>query len=249
VPERTTPKEWALALGGGLVLAAGLVAVLRPTPAAMSAGGVELTGTPPELPAALPDAAVVDAGPRLSGLVLRGVLGPDSVIVEGGDGRQRLLRRGRDPVWGMALVEVRGNSAVLADAGGGRVTLVLEGAVLEAEPAPAAADATGPRRVRRAALAASVTDYRLALVPMGPPRNSGQSRDIESWRVKDAAGVPLLRAAGLAAGDVLTAVNGQMLFSEEKLMDLPDDVAGARELRIDYLRRGARNTVSLEIID
>jgi S1-C subfamily serine protease len=59
----------------------------------------------------------------------------------------------------------------------------------------------------------------------------------------------LLRAAGLAAGDVLTAVNGQMLFSEEKLMDLPDDVAGARELRIDYLRRGARNTVSLEIID
>jgi S1-C subfamily serine protease len=87
-----------------------------------------------------------------------------------------------------------------------------------------------------------VTDWRLALRAV---REEGR---IKGWAVREVAEVPLLARAGLVAGDVLLAVNGVELFSEEKLMEMPALAAGAQVVELEF-RRGdeiLRNRVAAD---
>jgi len=70
---------------------------------------------------------------------------------------------------------------------------------------------------------------------------------ITGWRVRDTRQLPLLEMAGLAPGDMLLAVNGQELFSEEKVMDLPGEVAGAHAVTLDYLRNGRAGQTKINL--
>jgi len=231
-----------LAVGGGLALCFVLVWWWRgPVGETVPAARPEIS-TP--VPAPLPVAAVnaVDA----SGLVLRGVMlrgGGSSAIIERADGRQQLVRRGGMVMPGVRLLKVvpGGVELGLGALGAGRLVLRLdaEGA---APVAAKGADRGDVVRARPQELAASVSAWRLALVA----KNEGGR--ITGWVVRDVSQVPVLRLAGLVPGDVLLAVNEQPLFSEEKVMELPDEVAGAYAVVLDYSRdgRAARARIDLK---
>jgi hypothetical protein len=215
-----------MAVAGGLALA-GLLSwwwVGGTPPEALSVPRAEVEALPlPEPPP--PEPAPV---PDMSELVLRGVLlrpGAAAAIIGEADGRQRLVRVGALVAPGVRLAEVTSRSAVL-DIGGVRQVLLLDLGVA----APEAAEAVRGR----AALLGSANDWRLAVRAV---REDGR---ISGWEVRDSAVVPLLGEAGLRPGDVLLAVNDIELFSEEKLMDVPAELAGAGEARLHF-RRGEKD--------
>ena len=208
-----TPKEWALAIGGGLALSAALVWGLRgggdvdpaPTPAITIAPPIAapVAVLPPPAIAALPDL-------KLAGLRA----GPDGgmVIVAAG-GRQILLRPGRSLPGGVRLVRVEPRRAILTGPGG---ELVL--AFADAAP---------------------------TVSPTGTPGGAGTAwltslaKDNAGWRVTSLTAVPGLAKAGLQIGDVVTAANGIELISDEKILELPQELAANGRLRLAY-RRGAQ---------
>jgi type II secretory pathway component PulC len=224
---QTTPREWALAVAGGVALAAVLVWWWR-GPEQVPVPEVEFTAAPPPVAAPVPVAPAVD----MSGFVLRGILtGADggSAIIEAG-GRQRLVRKGGVVVPGVRLEGVESGQIRLVS-GANEQVLVLDSARLgpvsdQIEPV-LATEAT------LQSLSASANAYRLALLAV-----RGADGQISGWRLRDVAQVPLFRMAGMQAGDVLLAVNDQPLSSTEKVMELPLEVASAYAVKLRFSRGG-----------
>lgn len=215
-----TPKEWALAIGGGLALSAGLVWVLR-------GGGDETAPAPlpppPQAPVTAvsppPPAAAVSAPPDLALAGLRA--GPDggmAIVVAGG--KQYLLRPGRALPGGIKLLRVEPGRAILAGPSGEMVLAF-------ADAAPAMAGPSAPP-------GGDPTPWRLALSPL---REQGR---LVGWRLNSLAGLPALARAGLKPGDVLLSANGAELISEEKVMELPQELAANGRLQIVYRRGNAQ---------
>lgn len=264
-PRRATrPVEWLVAVAGGLALAGGLTAVLRgdgadpgsrviladpqsapartpaPVPARAPVPAPALVPVPAARPApALPVAAVV---PLPAGLTLRGVVersGGGAAIIETGDGRQRLVRQGGEISPGVRL-ETVGRGGVVLAAGPARQALDFGAAA--AGPAPAAAAiAAASAAARPGDLAASASDYRLGLRPR---KVDGRTT---GYTVADISRLALLRRAGLRVGDVVTMVNGSIIASDEKLLEMPAEVAGANQVEIMYERQGVLNSVTLPL--
>ena len=214
-----TPKEWALAIGGGLVLSAGLVWVLR-------GGGDETAPAPlpPPPPAPVtaapppPPAAAVSAPPDLALAGLRA--GPDggmAIVVAGG--KQYLLRPGRALPGGIKLLRVEPGRAILAGPSGEMVLTF-------ADAAPAMAGPSAPP-------GGDPTPWRLALSPL---REQGR---LVGWRLNSLAGLPALARAGLKPGDVLLSANGAELISEEKVMELPQELAANGQVSLTVRRAKA----------
>lgn len=245
----TTLREWALALGGGLGLALVLVAVARPDMFVFTAQPVATPASKSAPLAALPMPAQIPVqpdDPLPEGLLLlRGVLLPRAAIFEGGDGQQRLVRIGQRLLPGNAtLASLTPRSATLKSVDGSERTLMLDGtppAAIAAAAAPAIAGGAN-MKATPASLRASSNEYRLALQAV---RSGGEVR---GWRVLDPAAVPLFRLAGLQRGDVLLRVNDLPLFSEEKIIELPYEVAGAYAVRLEYERAGQRATSEVEMV-
>lgn len=241
-PRQTTPREWAVAIGGGLALAAALVAVLRgddaaPVAAPATPALVQPAAAPPPLPAPSPLPPSETPSAVAPKLVLRGIVqraGGAAAVIETGDGRQRLVRVGGQVVPGVRLEQVMRNSVELA-IGSTRQMLRFDGAAAPAEPAaPAAPPGVG-------VLAGTVNAYRLG---MEATRKGGRVR---GFAVIDTARLPLLQQAGLRPGDVVLAVNGAPLVSEEKLMELPNEVAGAYSVVISFERGGQPMSATVEV--
>ena len=215
-----TPKEWALAIGGGLALSAGLVWVLRgggdetaPAPLPPPPQAPVTAGSPP------PPAAAVSAPPDLALAGLRA--GPDggmAIVVAGG--KQYLLRPGRALPGGIKLLRVDPGRAILAGPSGEMVLAF-------ADAAPAMAGLSAPP-------GGDPTPWRLALSPL---REQGR---LVGWRLNSLAGLPALARAGLKPGDVLLSANGAELISEEKVMELPQELAANGRLQIVYRRGNAQ---------
>lgn len=218
-----TPKEWAIAILGGLALAAGLVWVLRgPAP------------SPPEAPmaaTAAPPVAAIAPAPAMSAaieaptdLALAGLrTGPDggmAIITAGG--RQYLLRPGRSLPGGLRLLRVEPGRAILTGPAGDQVL---------AFPDAAQPGNTGPVQPP----GGDPTPWRLAMAPQ-------RGREgLDGWRLTSVAGLPLLARAGLRPGDVLLSANGSELLSEEKVMELPQELAANGQLVL-RIRRGGQVT-------
>jgi general secretion pathway protein C len=212
-----SPREWALAIGGGLALAAGLVWWLRgappePAPAAAPA---------PALPVAAPPAAPPPppAATMPPGLILRGTLpraGGGSAVIESADGKQRLVRVGGTVAPGVRLMAVEARRVLLA-AGETQVPLGFPDALAESGPAVTMPDANR---------------WRLALAPVRGPGG------ITGWRITDAGAQPLLGKAGLMAGDIVLEANGTPLISEEKIIELGAELAANGALELRYTRAG-----------
>ncbi|OYX77856.1 MAG: hypothetical protein B7Y82_04660 [Sphingomonadales bacterium 32-65-25] len=215
-----TPKEWALAIGGGLALSAGLVWVLR-------GGGDEtapapLPPPPPAPVTAAPPPPVAAAISAPTDLALAGLrAGPDcgmAIVVAGG--KQYLLRPGRALPGGIKLLRVEPGRAILAGPSGEMVLAF-------ADAAPAMAGPSAPP-------GGDPTPWRLALSPL---REQGR---LVGWRLNSLAGLPALARAGLKPGDVLLSANGAELISEEKVMELPQELAANGRLQIVYRRGNAQ---------
>ncbi len=239
---RTTAREWALAIGGGLALAAVLVS-LWGGEAAPVATSPAPTPTPAPAFAAAAVAARPVAAVAIEGFILRGVMlraGGGAAIIESSDGRQRLVRRGQPVAPGITLAAIEPGAVLLASAGA-EARLVLDAD----QPRVVAAAPPVPGRLLQARpeeLAASADSYRLALRPR---RSEGR---ITGYEVRDAGAVPLFRVAALQPGDVIVAVNGQELMSEEKLLELPAEVAGAYGVELAIVRRGQPLMVKVELV-
>ena len=214
-----TPKEWALAIGGGLALSAGLVWVLR-------GGGDEappaLLPPPPPPVIASPPPPVAAAVSAPSDLALAGLrAGPDggmAIVVAGG--KQYLLRPGRALPGGIKLLRVDPGRAILAGPSGEMVLAF-------ADAAPAMAGPSAPP-------GGDPTPWRLAWSPL---REQGR---LVGWRLNSLAGLPALAREGLKPGDVLLSANGAELISEEKVMELPQELAANGRLQIVYRRGNAQ---------
>jgi type II secretory pathway component PulC len=214
-----TPKEWALAIGGGLALSAGLVWVLRgggdeAPPASLPPPPPPVIASPPP-----PVAAAVSAPSDLALAGLRA--GPDggmAIVVAGG--KQYLLRPGRALPGGIKLLRVETGRAILAGQSGEMVLAF-------ADAAPAMAGLATPP-------GGDPTPWRLALSPL---REKGR---LVGWRLSSLTGLQALARAGLKPGDVLLSANGAELISEEKVMELPQELAANGRLQIVYRRGNAQ---------
>jgi general secretion pathway protein C len=246
VAERaTTPREWAIAVAGGLALSAVLVWVLRgsgPEPAA-----VELSAAPAAAPVAVvapvmaPVAQVAAPAPApVIGLTLRGLIvrpgAAAAAIIESADGRQRLVRAGSGLGGGLRVESIDAAGVVIAGAGG-RQTLALPDSPARPEPAAGAGVASAPLK----ALAASANDYRLA---MKPRKVGGQTT---GYVVTDVTRLPAFRMAGILPGDVVISVNGTGILSDEKLLEMPAEIAGAYAVDVVFERAGQQRRAVLKI--
>lgn len=220
-------REWAVAVGGGLALAAGLVWLLRAE--AIPSAGVEANAVPVSVPAAAPAVPVTPPPPAVApppDLMLHGIIqragGAAAVVAVGG--RQHLIRVGDALASGLRVTRIGATDIALAGPQG-EIAVAFRDA---AKPAPAAPVTAG-----------GTAGWRLALQAV---REGGR---IRGWRLTDPAALPQLAAAGLRTGDILTDVAGAPLFSEEKLLDLPGDLAANPTAAIGYLRQGQRRTATL----
>jgi type II secretory pathway component PulC len=254
VSQATRPVEWLIAIAGGLALTALLVWLLRgdelagdaatPPPAetvaapALPAPAVAVPPaalTPPALPAAVM--------PELPPLKLRGIVTRSSgasAMVEFAGGAQRLVRVGGTLMPGVTVTAIAADRVTLL-AGGGERVLRFDDAAAGTGVAAAPEAAAPSRDPRIAMLAATSADWRLGL--------TAEKRDGRTigYRVVDSARLPLLRRAGVQPGDILTAINGSGLTSEEKIIDLPAEIAGAYAVELAYLRGGSARTATVPV--
>ena len=220
----STAREWALAIGGGLGLAAALIWLLRggdDVPPPIASPPPPMASAPPPMASAPPPVAA--AAP--TDLALTGLrAGPDGgmAIISAG-GRQYLLRPGRSLPGGLKLLRVEPARAVLAGPTG-EIVLAFADAAPTATAQPPGGDPT---------------PWRLALSPL---RADGR---LAGWRLDTVAGLPALARAGLQPGDVLLSANGNELISEEKIMELPQELAANGRLQIAYRRGNNRREATV----
>ncbi|HWT11956.1 MAG TPA: PDZ domain-containing protein [Allosphingosinicella sp.] len=241
---RSTTKRPELrptAIAGGAIALGGLVALhllVRDGPGQAPAARAVRPASPPasqraDLPAAPRPGA---AAPAAEGLRLYGLLGGGAIIGVA-DGRQRWVAVGREVVPGLRLHEVRQHQAVLVSAGG-MVELSLDGSAAPAAGRPSAAPASPPSGRARDE---ETLHYRFGLAP----QRDGER--IIGFAVRPEADLPMLRRAGLQAGDVLVSVNGQSFDSQERVQELATEIAGSFTAEFEFLRGGQRMRRSLEV--
>ncbi|MDQ8755208.1 hypothetical protein RCO27_03100 [Sphingosinicella sp. LHD-64] len=194
---------------------------------------------PPPAPAAVPTPPSAPAPPLApvsspEGLRLFGVTGAGAII-GGADGRQRLIRLGRDVLPGLRLEAVRVDHALLKSAAGG-FRLDFTGVTATA---PAAAPSAAPGAVDEAAVRADVQRYLLAF----EPRRVGTR--VTSHALKAGQTLPVLQRAGLRAGDVVLRVNDSE-FDQERLMDLAWTIANSDRVVFEVERGGQRMSLAAE---
>ncbi|HET9428833.1 MAG TPA: type II secretion system protein N [Allosphingosinicella sp.] len=233
-------KFW---LGGGLLASvAALYVTLTVGDGPPAAAAAPALAQPPD-PAPLATAPLAPPAPApdLSGLRLHGLTATGAIIATAGG--QRLVRLGREVVAGVTLTEVRQHHAVLSTSAG-LFELGLLGGPHAAAVTAVATAAAAPANISPAPAAARQTEvlqYRLGLAPR---RGDGR---ITGFAVRPGAEMPLLRRAGLQAGDVLIGVNGQTFDSEEKVLELASEIAGAYTAEFEFERNGRRMRASLPV--
>ena len=147
---------------------------------------------------------------------------------------QRAIRVGRDYRPGIRLVAVGAGHALLAT-GGAEVRLELAQAYRAG--AASQTDASGAK----AGTAQAGTKPRMGMVAR---KTQGRT---DGFAIRDPREVPALQKAGLRQGDVILAVNGQSFDSQEKLLDLPREIAGSYTAEFEIERGGRRMKVSLPV--
>jgi type II secretory pathway component PulC len=224
----TSPREWAIAIGGGLALAAALVAILRREPDMPPDAAIlpPVAAVSPPAASAPPPAQPVSAT-NTADLALTGLrIGPDGgmAIIRMG-GRQYRLTPGRKLPGGLTLLRVETGRALLSGPGGEQVLAFPDA------PAASAAPALPP--------GGDPTPWRLALTAVKNGNN------VKGWRLGDLSGLPMLARAGLRPGDILLLANGQELLSEEKIIDLPQELAMNGRIDLRYRRGTAEKSATV----
>jgi len=193
----------------------------------------------PQLPVSVAPVASVD------GLILYGIGGGGprgrAALLGTAGGGQRMVPAGKEYRPGLRVREVGADYVLLASATGDtRLELNRYGPPVEARAVPTRTLAAAPLSAASTG-SAEVLKLRLGLAP----RKTGGR--ITGFTLRRGADLPLLQRAGLRAGDVLVAVNGQAFESEEKVMELPKEIAGSYTAEFEYERGGRRMKSKLEV--
>jgi general secretion pathway protein C len=77
-----------------------------------------------------------------------------------------------------------------------------------------------------------------------PVRSNGR---IQGFAIKPNAVLPQLQQAGLQQGDMLVAVNERAFDSEEKVLELSNEIATSRTAGFEFIRNGKKMTASLVV--
>jgi len=222
----SSPAEWAGALGGGLLLAAGLIWWLRgdaPAPPEP----VELTAAPASQPqpVQLPAPAPPPTPALPADMTLRGIIrqpGREAAIIEAA-GRQRLVAIGGMAAPGVRLVALEAEAALL-DTPAGPLRLAFANSPAAAAPVadPAATAATR-----------AITSLRIALTPR---RDDGNTT---GFIVRAESPHPALAAAGLQPGDIIIEIDGVTMESQERLEEAAGRLETSTAPEIVFERGGA----------
>lgn len=200
-----------------------------------------------------PPAPAVDDGPpappavSAEGLVLYGVSGGGpagmAALIGPASGYPRIVSVGKDYRPGLRIKEIGPTHAVLAS-GGQETALHLGGRT--AAPVSRSAETTAVTAQPVAAPQPRLQGMDAVALRLGmrPRKEDGRITGFELKQSRDLA--PLQRA-GLQAGDVIVAINGQAFTSEEKLMELPQEIAGSYSAEFEIERDGRRMKLSLPV--
>ncbi|WP_380877463.1 hypothetical protein ACFB49_12930 [Sphingomonas sp. DBB INV C78] len=231
-------REWIIAAAGGIVLSAGLVALLRPAAPDESAALTEapapdsaIMAPPAPPPPPTPVAPQAQPAGDISGLVLRGVMGAadiGAVIVEFPGGRQGSFAVGRDVLPGVKLTAIEPQSAVFS-ANGSEVRIAFPGAEIASLARPTPAKRT----------AASSTDQTIAFRTGLTARKRDDGR-ITGFAIRPGVDMPAFAKAGLKPGDVVTGINGRAFASEDEVNKLAGEIAISSTVVFEYERNGKR---------
>lgn len=211
---------------------------LPPPPPAPTMAIRPLPTLAPPLPVSAVPVASVD------GLILYGIGGGGprgrAALLGTAGGGQRMVPAGKEYRPGLRVRQVGADYVLLASAAGDtRLELNRYGPPVEARAGPTRTLAAAPPAAPTGS--AEVLKLRLGLAP----RKSGGR--ITGFTLRRGADLPLLQRAGLRAGDVLVAVNGQAFESEEKVLELPKEIAGSYTAEFEYERGGKRMKSKLEV--
>lgn len=169
--------------------------------------------------------------------------GRGSAIIATPDGQQRSFAVGEEVVPGVTLTEV-GFDSVTLSRGGAAEQLFMdqspEAAVVGAPVAPSAPSAQPtPPPIAQAAPAASSNEL-AAGIRLHPRMNGGRVTGVLLY---PQGGGEAFRAAGLAPGDVLLAVNGVRIASPDQLRSLAEQLGAGVRVQVE---RGGR-VMSLQL--
>jgi general secretion pathway protein C len=150
---------------------------------------------------------------------------------------------GKEFMPGARLKEVGPSFAVIAtEAGDFRMELGRSGSMASVSSPGSQQRISG--EVRSAGQLSNYHDtiaYRSGLQPV---KSDGR---IQGFAVRPNAVLPQLQQAGLQPGDILVAVNQRAFDSEEKVLELSNEIATSRTAEFEFIRNGKRMTTSLEI--
>jgi general secretion pathway protein C len=251
-----TPRERVFIAVGALAMLAFLIYFLIPGDDAPESEPIEMLPAPappstlpvaPAIPAVTSVPAPAPIAPSsVDGLIVRGVMGGGpaggAAIIAFPDGRQRVVRIGREFLPGMVLKEVALRH-IIVSGGGGDIRLDLNKPGGVAVPAATAGVPAAPAAAASGAASGQgdSLDYRMGLAPR---KVRGRTT---GFTIRPGANLPLLQRAGLRPGDVLVAVNGQAFESEEKVMELAGEIAGSYTAEFEFDRGGRRMKAALEV--
>lgn len=167
----------------------------------------------------------------------------DTAIISGADGKQAVYRVGEALAPGLILDSVAADHVLLSR--GGALTRL---GFPDAPPPPAgaeAAPAAAPAGSGEGQPAVTISSARFVADTALRPRLQGGR--INGFVVQPRGKAETLAAAGLRAGDVLTAINGLPMESAERAADLETDLSGNQTAEIQFERDGQRHTVTVRI--
>lgn len=167
-----------------------------------------------------------------------------SAILSSGDGgTQAAFQVGDEVAPGVTLAGVGAGHAVLAT-GSGVQRLELDSSASTLPPRPTPAARSLPSAAPSAASGESVAVDPAALLAQAGLRARTEDGRITGYTLIPRGGGALLRQAGLQAGDVLVAVDGNQL-NPERLAELESQLAGRDEVRLTVQRDGQLQTLTL----
>ncbi|MEX6724639.1 PDZ domain-containing protein [Parapedomonas caeni] len=267
LPAAGPDRRRLLVLLGILLVAAAAVLVSLRGRGSPPSAGVELTAPLPATATGVAAQPVAPAGvpaitttADISRVALHGVLlHPDrrAAILSLADGRQRRVAEGATIAPGLVLRSVSADSIVIAVSGvdtrlslrsvAGVVAAPPVAALANAATSPQAAGAPAGGKITRAALLpggdlkANSLGFRLGLKPVR------EGTATVGYRVADVARMPAFAQLGLRSGDVVLSVNGDKLWSEEKIGELAEELSHVSALSVVYLRDGQRREASVVV--
>ena len=169
-------------------------------------------------------------------------VGGGSAILAGKDGRQGSWRIGQEVAPGVRLQAVDAGGAVL-DVGGRQQRLALQ-ARPSSSPALAPAGQLPSARATGSGADTPPTVDPAALLQQAGLRPRMTDGRIDGYTLIPRGDDALVRQAGLRAGDVVVAVNGNTL-TPERLGELESDLAGRDAVELTVLRDGTTRTLTL----